>query len=272
MWRLILRVVVVGSLVLSTCLGAQRLATGLVSIDPVSAAEHGVRPLAAAAESTTLPVPLLSALLPWSTHYSGAPGGLVSIFGVACGGPAACYIAGRLTTRLTNSGIASLPTVTPAGALTASATPCVGACSSATAAPSQATLVVTTASDSGPGSLRDTIAAANPGATITFAPSVGPITLISGQLEMTKTLTVVGQPDRTQVISGGGRSRVLSVDVPAGAVPPAVTLANLTITNGHAPDGTQTGDTTGSSGGGLTNNGGILTINQSVIVSSSSSE
>ena len=127
--------------------------------------------------------------------------------------------------------------------------------------------MVTTASDSGPGSLRDTIAAANPGATITFAPSVGSITLTSGQLEMTKTLTVVGQPNQTQVISGGGRSRVLSVDVPAGAVPPAVTLANLTITNGHAPDGTRSGDITGSSGGGLTNNGGILTINQSVIIS-----
>ena len=96
MWRLILRVVVVGSLVLSTCLGAQRLATGLVSIDPVGAAEHGVRPLAAAAESTTLRVPRLSAPLPWSTHYGGAPGGLVSIFGVACDGPAACDIAGPL--------------------------------------------------------------------------------------------------------------------------------------------------------------------------------
>jgi hypothetical protein len=48
--------------------------------------------------------------------------------------------------------------------------------------------------DSGPGSLRDAIAAAIPGDTITFQNGLsGPITLTSGELVVNKSLTISGR-------------------------------------------------------------------------------
>src|SRR5438045_4186498 len=51
--------------------------------------------------------------------------------------------------------------------------------------------IVTTTADSGPGSLRQAIASATPGETLTFAIS-GIITLTSGELLITTNLTITG--------------------------------------------------------------------------------
>ncbi|PYJ59736.1 MAG: hypothetical protein DME24_11985, partial [Verrucomicrobia bacterium] len=51
--------------------------------------------------------------------------------------------------------------------------------------------VVTTTDDSGPGSLREAIATAAPGETVTFAVS-GVIALSSGELVITTNLTIAG--------------------------------------------------------------------------------
>src|SRR6516162_8242272 len=56
------------------------------------------------------------------------------------------------------------------------------------------TLTVTSTADSGPGTLRADIAAAQPGDTIVFSPSLAgqTITLTSGELVVNKSLTIQG--------------------------------------------------------------------------------
>src|SRR5262249_53807144 len=77
------------------------------------------------------------------------------------------------------------------------------------------TLVVTTAADDGPGSLRQTIADANTtraADTITFDPSVFAssqiIPLASGQLAITQSLSIVGPGFDKLTIHGLNKSRV----------------------------------------------------------------
>jgi len=117
--------------------------------------------------------------------------------------------------------------------------------------------VVTNANDAGTGSLRDTIANANPGDTIIFADSVTtPITLTSGELLITKTLTVAGPVGTTQQVLGDGSHRVF--EIAAGA---QATLANLTISKGRSLPGPFT---PGDSGGGIYNSG-ALTMTDSMV-------
>src|SRR5271154_6561615 len=58
--------------------------------------------------------------------------------------------------------------------------------------PSTVPIVVTSLADNGPGTLRAAIAAAHSGDAIVFAPSVHDITLTSGQLAVTQSLTIDG--------------------------------------------------------------------------------
>src|SRR5205085_5717173 len=76
-----------------------------------------------------------------------------------------------------------------------------------------ATLTVTNTNDSGAGSLRDAINAADyDGDTINFAPGVtGTITLTSGHLVITKNLTISGPGANVLTISGGMASRIFYV-------------------------------------------------------------
>ena len=81
-----------------------------------------------------------------------------------------------------------------------------------------ATITVTNLNDSGAGSLRDALGNASSGDAITFAPNLagGTLILTSGELDITKTLTINGDldgngsPDIT--ISGNNASRVFDED------------------------------------------------------------
>jgi hypothetical protein len=120
------------------------------------------------------------------------------------------------------------------------------------------TWTVTSAADSGPGSLRAEIGAASAGDTIVFAAGVGEITLTSGELDITKSLTIQGPGASQLAISGGNASRVIEVD---GATT-NVTLSGLTITQGNDQV---------SNGGGIFNNGSTLTLSGCAVTSCTAS-
>jgi hypothetical protein len=98
------------------------------------------------------------------------------------------------------------------------------------------TLTVLNLNDSGPGSLRAAIAAANtnPGADmIAFANGLhGAIKLTSGELAITDSVTINGPGENRLTVSGNDSSRVF--DIKAGA---AVTITDLTIADGQAVQG-----------------------------------
>ena len=105
-------------------------------------------------------------------------------------------------------------------------------------------LTVTTAADSGAGSLRAEIAAANSGDSINFAASLKgqTITLTSGELLINKGLTIQGPGAAQLTISGGNSSRVFDV---ASSQP--VVLTGLTISNGAGGGGAGIANAMGSS-------------------------
>ncbi len=96
--------------------------------------------------------------------------------------------------------------------------------------------------DSGPGSLRDAIEAANlnPGAdTINFARNVrGTITLTSGQLSISDDTTINGPGAKKLAVSGNDAQRVFFINDPntSDAETPDVVISGLEITKGQATD------------------------------------
>ena len=109
------------------------------------------------------------------------------------------------------------------------------------------TLTVLNNLDSGAGSLRYEIAAANTKDTIVFAPSLAgqTITLTSGELLINKNLTITGLGAGQLAVSGNRASGVFEV-----AAKTKVALSGLTIENG-----------VNSYGGGGIRNRGSLTVN-----------
>ncbi len=83
------------------------------------------------------------------------------------------------------------------------------------------------------GSLRADIAAAKNNDTIVFAPSLHgqTITLVNGDLDVTKNLTIQGPGAGQLTVSGGGTSRVFDV-----AAKTKVVLSGLTISHGNGSD------------------------------------
>jgi predicted outer membrane repeat protein len=111
-------------------------------------------------------------------------------------------------------------------------------------------LVITTA-DSGPGSLRDAIAAAPLGGTVQFVSGLsGTITLTSGALTITKDITIAGPGSNVITVSGNHASQVFKI-----APTVTVTISGLTIADGSS---------TGSPGGGIDNEGTLLVSNSTI--------
>jgi uncharacterized repeat protein (TIGR01451 family) len=94
-----------------------------------------------------------------------------------------------------------------------------------------ATHVVTTNADSGAGSLRQAIADACPGTSITFSGVTSPITLSGGEIVIDKDLTITG-PNAGLAISGNNSSRIFHVQNGN-----TVSISNLTFTGGSASVG-----------------------------------
>jgi hypothetical protein len=118
----------------------------------------------------------------------------------------------------------------------------------------QAVTTVTNTNDSGAGSLRAAIVAANgapsPGGTIDFAPGLsGTITLTTGVLPITQSVTIAGPGAGTITIDGNDSTTVF--DIAPSAADQNVTISGVTITNGSA---------TTNGGGILTNNLSSLTL------------
>ena len=123
--------------------------------------------------------------------------------------------------------------------------------------------IVTNLDDGGPGSLREEIATAQAGGTISFALR-GAIVLTNGELLISKNLRIVGPGATNLAVSARSQSRVMKI-LPGVAVD----LSGLTICDGRAPDGAAGmsnspagGD--GSGGGGIYNSG-FLTMDQCII-------
>jgi hypothetical protein len=105
--------------------------------------------------------------------------------------------------------------------------------------------VVSNLSDSGPGSLREAIAATVSG-TITFAPGLrGTITLTSGELTNGSSITIQGPGATNITVDGNASSRVF--EIVGGAT---VNIYDLTISNGLVSDPSI------AYGGGILINGG----------------
>jgi hypothetical protein len=108
------------------------------------------------------------------------------------------------------------------------------------------TFTVTNLLDTGAGSLRAAVTAANanPGADVINFATTGTITLTSGELDITDSLTINGPGINSLTVSGNNSSRVFGL-----AGNPTVSIADLTVANGWS-----------SQGGGITMAGGTLTL------------
>ncbi|NJN66078.1 MAG: hypothetical protein HC884_04865, partial [Chloroflexaceae bacterium] len=115
--------------------------------------------------------------------------------------------------------------------------------------------MVKNTSDSGPGSLRQTIADASPGDTIGFCitPLPAVITLTSGQITIDKDLTIDGPGVSLIAISGNNASRVFEMTSGTN-----IAIDEVTI---------QEGNVSGDDGGGVLNHG-TLTLSSTMVMSS----
>jgi hypothetical protein len=123
------------------------------------------------------------------------------------------------------------------------------------------TLTVTSTADSGAGSLRADIAAAQSGDTINFDPRLAgqTITLTSGELAINQSLNIEGLGANQLTISGNNASRVFDVSGSSSNVE----ISDLTIADGLANQTTVTGPF-----GPVALGGGILNTGAHVALSS----
>ncbi len=103
--------------------------------------------------------------------------------------------------------------------------------------------VVSIKADSGPGSLRNAVANAAPGDTITFLPAATPTITLASPIALTKNVTINGPGVASQKISGAFVTGIFTVSSAVNA-----TIKNLTLANGYAPNG------------GVISNAGSLTL------------
>jgi predicted outer membrane repeat protein len=120
-------------------------------------------------------------------------------------------------------------------------------------------LTVTTTADSGAGSLRSEVAAAQSGDTVEFASSLKgqTISLTSGEIQIANNITINGQSIHPTV-SGSNSSRIL--EVLGGA---SVTISNISLIDGQV-SGASGGAILVDSNATLTANNDIFTSNQAL--------
>jgi hypothetical protein len=133
-----------------------------------------------------------------------------------------------------------------------------------------ATLGVSNTNDSGAGSLRQAIADAAPGDTITFELPNPSIITLNSELVIAKNLTISGPSAAALTISGNNASRVFFINPGASGAssgPPATSLAvsisNLTIANGRAKGGDGGAANIAGGSGGAAGMGGAVFVNNS---------
>ncbi len=114
------------------------------------------------------------------------------------------------------------------------------------------TITVTSAADSGSGTLRAAIASAQSGDTIKFSATLDghTINLTSGVLAIGESLTIEGPGLGLINVDAGGRSEVFDITSSAANV----TISGLTISGGRAEDG-----------GGILDQGGTLTLSSDTL-------
>lgn len=95
-------------------------------------------------------------------------------------------------------------------------------------------LTVTNDGDSGPGSLRERVAAAAPGDVITFAPSLvgDTIKLTSGEIDPAHSISIQGPGANLLAISGSNASRIFGLG--AGV---SLSISGITLENGNSGSG-----------------------------------
>lgn len=105
-----------------------------------------------------------------------------------------------------------------------------GALALSASAASAATVTVTSTADSGPGTIRAALAAANDGDTIVIPPGTYAVT--SEDLDVSKAVTLQGSYARTTILKADGDNRVLAVSASS-----EVTIQGLTVTGGGGAAG-----------------------------------
>ncbi|MBN8279839.1 MAG: hypothetical protein J0M16_04455 [Gammaproteobacteria bacterium] len=123
--------------------------------------------------------------------------------------------------------------------------------------------VVTSGSDSGPGTLRDVISSVCAGTNISFAPAVTDVVLTTSELTLNRSMTITGPGAHVLTIqrsSAPGTPPFRIFNVPSGSV--EARIAGLTISNG---------DASSDPGGGIRNSGGTLALSGIALTGNSTS-
>ena len=120
-------------------------------------------------------------------------------------------------------------------------------------------ITVTNTADSGPGTLRAELASAVDGEFIDATGASGTITLATGQLNVSNSVTILGPGPGALTVSGNGTSPVFNI---TGA---NVAISGLTIANGQSAENGAGINAAGSPGSSLTVNNCVITNNSTTL-------
>ncbi len=126
--------------------------------------------------------------------------------------------------------------------------------------------IVTSNADNGPGTLRNVIANACPGSTVTFNANINSIVLTSGEIPITKAITITGPGANLLAISGNNLSRIFNITAGTNTV----NISGLTVRDGKPQAGTLTTNST-NGGGGILLFSGALNLTGVVITNNDAS-
>ena len=122
-----------------------------------------------------------------------------------------------------------------------------------------ATVTVTSTADSGAGSLRDALASAANGDTIDASSVTGTITLTTGELVVSNSVTILGPGPGNLAVNGNAASHVFHI---MGSNTVAA-ISSLTISNGLTSE---------FSGGGIFNESATLTVSNCTLSGNSATD